>query len=85
MTTAIDEKAPLTRDMTMDERLAILDASLEAFKRGDDAESDDLACRIPLLPSLARHLFESYGRDFCEEHFNLADANREFGEGWMDE
>lgn len=84
MTTAIDEKAPLTRDMTQDEREAIMLAAAEAFERGDDEESDRLIYQLPVLPVLAMHMFETYGKDFCEKSFNLADANKEFGEGWMD-
>lgn len=85
MSTTYDEKAPLTRDMTQEEREALMAAAAEAFNRGDVDESFELASRLPLMPALARHKFETRGKEYCEKFFNLADANKEFGEGWMND
>lgn len=83
--TTTDKRAPLTKSMTFEECIEMLDRALDASERGDEETSDDLIRQLPLLPVLAKGVFRRYGREYCEEHFNLSAANEEFGEGWMDE
>lgn len=80
MTTMTDS---LTRPVPSEERRQLLTDALAAFDGDDEKTGYSLLKQIPLLPSLAKFVFETHGRDACETHFNLSDANEKFGEGWM--
>ncbi len=80
----LDECAGRTRSMTGEEQEELLTRALDAIERGDKALGDALVRQLPLLPGMAKLMFEWYGREHCERHFNLSAANETFGEGWMD-
>lgn len=75
----------LTRPVSLEERSRLLADALAAFDKGDESTGYSLLKQIPLLPSLAKLVFEAHGRNDCEANFNLSDAYEKFGEGWMNE
>lgn len=73
----------LTRPVSSEERHQLLAAALAAFDKGDEKAGYAHLKQIPLLPALAKFVFTTHGKNACEAHFNLSDANEKFGEGWM--
>lgn len=86
MSTAVEHVGlGLTRRVTPEERDDLITRAFAAFDRGDDEVGYSYLAQVPLIPSLARFAFERRGREYCLTRFNLADADAEFGQGWMDE
>jgi hypothetical protein len=75
----------LTRPVSGDERNDLLAKALEAFDRNEDETGYALLEQIPLVPALAELVLKVQGREYCEAHYNLSDADAKFGEGWMNE
>jgi hypothetical protein len=68
-----------------EELTKIIEASLEAGKRGDKEEEARLLMEIPLAPDVALAAFKLYGKDYLlTTGFDLSAANERFGEGWLD-
>lgn len=82
MTTATEIN--LKRVYTQEEQDALFDAYIQAIDDGDDEARQHIAAQMPLEPDWAKCIFKVMGREFLEEHFNLTEANRVFGERWMD-
>lgn len=78
------EGETLTRSMTWEEERDLVEKIGDALGAGDRETASRLVRRLPLRPEFARRALEWKGREYCEKHFNLFAANREFGEGWMD-
>lgn len=84
MSTA-SEYVGLTRKMTWEEQKELLGRVFDAVEQGDDDAANSLVKQLPLLPGLAKVAYGYRGREYCEQRFNLSEANEEFGEGWMDD
>ncbi len=72
--------------MTLEEKEVILDAIRTAERAGDKAEAGRLMREaLPLAPHLAMAAKEIYGKQYLvTRHYNLSEANAEFGDGWLD-
>lgn len=71
--------------MTDEEKWELLDAIEAAEDADNKEEAERLMHALPLAPGLARIAKESYGKEFLIENgYNLAEANVEFGDGWLD-
>lgn len=71
---------------SLEEKGQIIDAIYKAHDDGDLGEASRLRREIlPLNPGLAKVVKKLYGKDYLvDNRFNLAEANREFGDGWLD-
>jgi hypothetical protein len=75
-----------TRIMTLKEKTVIGLKALEAKNRGDEAEYMRIMKEeMPMPPYLAKWAKNHMGADFLIEHgWNLAEADAEYGPGWLD-
>ncbi|MDR1788214.1 MAG: hypothetical protein LBR16_07180 [Treponema sp.] len=72
------------RLMTEDEKDAIIMKSIELMDAGKEAEGHALMKTYPMFPWLAKVFKEKVGADFLiEAGFNLAEAEAQFGPGWL--
>ena len=70
--------------MTLEEKVALLDAAQAAEDAGDDERAKKLLRQIPLSPNLARGLLESQGLDAAlAAGFNLSEAEAHYGSAWL--
>ena len=75
----------IQRLMTLDEKLAIGMEAHEALLAGDREGSDRIVSQVPIPPYIAKILKEKVSADFLRNgDFNLAEAEAEFGPGWLD-
>lgn len=79
-TTEVD----LKRSYTQEELDALFDAYIEALDNDDDEAADRILEQTPIHPHWAKITLKVIGREFLEKYFNLTEANKAFGEGWMD-
>lgn len=79
-----EEYENLTQDMTWEEQKALVSRIAQASMRGDHALADSLSKHVPILPGMAKLMYEWEGKEYCERYFNLSEANKAFGKGWMD-
>lgn len=71
----------LTREQKMD----IIDKSLDADERGDHEEANRLMLQLPVPPYLAQIFKEVWGKDFLlEGGYDLSLAEAEYGKNWLD-
>jgi hypothetical protein len=71
--------------MSLDERSAIFQKSRELEKAGKKDEAMAMSKTCPLSPYLAKILKEKVGVDYLRKSgWNLAEAEAEFGSGWLD-
>ncbi|MGL4209668.1 MAG: hypothetical protein ACRCTY_09810 [Candidatus Adiutrix sp.] len=72
--------------MTQEEKNVVLDAIRAAEVAGDYEEASHLMRHVlPLAPHLAMAAKEMYGKEYLIVHgYNLAEADKEFGDGWLD-
>lgn len=68
---------------TLEEQDRMIEDYAEAIRRGDDAEAYRIVKTLPIDPSWAKSIFEVMGRDFLEENFNITEATKKYGEGWL--
>ena len=75
----------IQRLMTLDEKLAVGMEAHEAVLAGDTEGYFRIVSQVPLPPYLAKICKEKVGADFLlNGDFNLAEAEAEFGPGWLD-
>lgn len=77
-------KVDLQKSYTVEERDAMLDAYGEALLRGEDEEAERILEQIPIHARWAKYIAEILGADYLRGHFNITEANRVYGEGWLD-
>lgn len=82
MTTVTD--TDLQKRYTTEERDAMLDAYADALLMGDADEADRILVQIPVNARWAKNIRDVMGTEYLKEHFNITEANRVFGEGWVD-
>jgi hypothetical protein len=71
--------------LTHEQRLGIIQASLDANERGDHEEEIRLIRLLPLPAHLAKAAKEMYGKEYLiERGYDLSEANEAFGHGWLD-
>lgn len=76
---------PEVRAKMNDELLVILDI-LEALEAGDHEKLREVGPRLPIDPIWARGYKRMFGKEaLLAAGFNLSEANKEMGEGWIDE
>jgi hypothetical protein len=74
-----------TKTKNSEELAKIIDASLEAGRRGDKAEEMRLLREIPLEPELALAALRVYGKErLLRTGCDLSEANEALGAGWLD-
>ena len=70
--------------MTIEEEAAIMVKAIELKRQGRLEESEKLRKQIPLQPYLAKFAKDHFGADFLIKYgWNLAEAEAEFGPGWI--
>lgn len=74
------------RELTREEKIAIIQASNDAFERGDLRESGRLIKEnFPLAPYIAMALKEECGREYLlRSGWDLSQAEAQYGQGWLD-
>lgn len=73
-----------TETMSLHEKLQIGVKSVELEKGGDCEGAEYLMKSIPLSPNLAKLVKDWMGTEFLLSlGWNLADAEAEFGSGWL--
>lgn len=82
MTTAFEER--LRKSYTQEEQDRMIEAYAQAIRDGDDEKADDILIDLPLDPEWAMNIASVMGKKYLEASFNITDANRKFGEGWLD-
>lgn len=71
--------------LTLADRAKILRASLKAAEAGNDEEEYRLMMMLPLAPHLAMAAKEVYGVEYVKTSgFDLSEANRKFGDAWLE-
>ncbi len=74
------------RTFTEEEYEEMLDELLAACKRDDEEAMFRLAGMLPADPDVLKAFAYGFGRDaILEIGYDLTEANRKFGEGWLDE
>ena len=76
----------MTQDrlMTMEEQTAICLKALELKKQGKLEEYERMRKQVPLQPYLAKFVKDHLGSEFLLNlGWNLAEANAEYGSGWL--
>ena len=72
--------------MTEDEKVAIAMEAEKFWEQGRDEEARALEKTMPLPAYLAKMLKERVGADFLiEGNWNLAEAEAEYGPGWLNQ
>ena len=75
---------PQTQTMTFDEKLAILNEAVALRKTGDEEGASQLIRSVPMPPYMAKVMKEKVGSDYLVNGgWNLAEAEAEFGFGWL--
>jgi len=70
--------------MTLKEQLTILAKAAELHGEGKEDESMALTKTVPMPPFLAKIMKEKVGADYLiNSGWNLAEAEAEFGQGWL--
>jgi hypothetical protein len=70
--------------ITLDERIAIRLKALEFEKQGKTEEYERTMKSMPMPPFLAKFAKDYLGADFLTEGgWNLAEADLEYGPGWL--
>lgn len=70
--------------MTLEEKIALIDAADAAEEAGDLELADQLKRRVPLAPTLAKGLIESIGLDaVLAGGANLSEAEAFYGKDWL--
>jgi hypothetical protein len=71
--------------MTLDEKLDIGMKAHEAVLAGDDEGYFRIVNQVPIAPYLAKIVKDKMGVEFLRNSgLNLAEAEAEFGPGWLD-
>lgn len=71
--------------MTLEEKWELLDAIEKAEDDGNKAEAGRLMRELPLAPGLAQIAKDMYGKEYLVSRgYNLSEANKEFGDGWLE-
>jgi hypothetical protein len=81
MTTATE--IDLHRSYTDEETDAMFDAFCEALENGNDEEANRILEQMPLHPRWAKIIRDNHGVEYLKENFNITEANRVFGERWL--
>jgi hypothetical protein len=75
----------IQKTMTLEEKLAIGMKAHESMLAGDTEGYFRIAKQVPIPPYLAKIFKEKVGVDFLRNSgLNLAEAEAEFGSGWLD-
>jgi hypothetical protein len=75
---------PQAQTMTMDEKIATGLKALELKKQGKMKEYEQTMKSLPMPPHLARAAKKLMGSDFLiDGGWNLAEADAEYGSGWV--
>ena len=75
---------PQDRLMTQKEEAAILLKAHELREQGKLEEAERITKQAPLQPYLAKFVKDHLGSDFLLSlGWNLAEANEEYGPGWL--
>ena len=75
---------PQSQIMTMEEEAAIALKAFELKNQGKPEECERMLKQIPLQPYLAKFAKDHFGADFLIKYgWNLAEAEAEFGPGWL--
>jgi hypothetical protein len=70
--------------MTLEEELDIAVKSVRLKEAGKVAEADQLIHQLPVSPRMAQFAKKYFGVDFLiNGGWNLAEADHEFGPGWL--
>ena len=69
--------------LTHEERLDILSASLAASARGDHAVALKIAQQEPMVPWVAKGIKEIFGTEYLKG-WDLSEAEAEYGQDWLD-
>lgn len=91
MTTAVEKEPEVymhgrDRNFTEEEYEQINKEFDVAEKRGDETEMFRIFSQIPMSPKVVRAFAKVLGKELLFEiNADLTEANREFGEGWLDE
>jgi hypothetical protein len=73
------------RLMTEDEKVAIAMEAMRLRKEGKEDEARLLNRSIPMTAFMAKFWKEKMGKDFLiNGGWNLAEAEAEYGQGWLD-
>lgn len=73
------------RDFTAEEWEELSEQIGQAFRRGDLEEVRRIGKMVPADPITAKALKNAFGKDWViEKGFDLTEANRKWGEGWLD-
>ena len=73
-----------TKNMTLDEKMAIGLKAIELKKEGKLDEYERTMKQIPMPPYLAKFAKEHFGLDFLRKYgWNLSEAEAEYGPGWI--
>lgn len=78
-TTEID----LRKVYTQEEQSALFDAYIDALDNNDDDAANQISAQMPIHPHWAKIILKVFGREFLEKYFNVTEADRILGEGWM--
>ena len=75
---------PQSQILTMEEEAAIALKAFELKNQGKPEECERMLKQIPLQPYLAKFAKDHFGADFLIKYgWNLAEAEAEFGPGWL--
>ncbi len=69
---------------TLEEQDKMIEDYADALRRNDHAGAMNIIRTLPIDPSWARSIAVVMGREFLEQHFNITEATKKFGEGWLD-
>lgn len=78
-------KVDLQKVYSAEEQDAMFDAYIEALERDDDDEADRILEEMPIHPRWAKIILDVLGKDELVNNFNITEANRVFGENWVNE
>lgn len=68
---------------TLEEQDKMIEDYAEAIRRGDGAEEDRILRTLPLDPVWAKSILTVMGKEFLEKNFNITEATKKYGEGWL--
>ena len=70
--------------MTEQEKAEIVMKSIKIQEAGDKEKAMELRRTIPMKPYMAKFIKEKLGANFLIENgYNLAEAEAEYGQGWL--
>jgi hypothetical protein len=79
-----EKSMPQAHAMTQEERAVITLKALELRDQGKLQECEQMMKRKPLQPYLAKFAKDHFGSDFLIRFgWNLAEADAEYGPGWL--